>query len=286
MDTTPPNDLPNSRNIPLPVQREVRQRCGFGCVVCGLPLYEYEHMLGWAQVQRHVAKEITLLCDKHHREKTNGLLPIEAVQVANQDPLNLKSGTSKPYDLHYSGAECEAFIGGNYFQAQDQGYGTAVVPIGIDGVPLLAFVLADGHLLLNLNVFDKYNNLTMQILNNQLVYSTSPWDIQFVGRNLIIREADRQILVDIRFEVPNRIVINRGRFLLNGVELVVSPSYALIVNNRSLLFGNSAIGCHGGILIGSNFNGGAAVRLSDVPRYYCDGAAAIKWANERMKEYR
>jgi hypothetical protein len=58
-----------SRNIPFPIKRKIRQRCGFGCVICGLPLYEYEHLLGFAKVKRHVEKEITLLCDQHHREK-------------------------------------------------------------------------------------------------------------------------------------------------------------------------------------------------------------------------
>jgi hypothetical protein len=56
-------------------------------------------MLGWANVQRHVAAEITLLCDKHHREKTGGLLPLAAVQAADQDPHNLRSGMSAPYSL-------------------------------------------------------------------------------------------------------------------------------------------------------------------------------------------
>ena len=61
--------------IPSGIQREVRQRCGFGCVICGMPLYEYEHMKEWAIVREHVADDITLLCDQHHREKTSGLLP-------------------------------------------------------------------------------------------------------------------------------------------------------------------------------------------------------------------
>ena len=76
------DEKPSSRNIPLPIQRDVRRRCGFGCVLCGLPLYEYDHMLGWAQAQEHAANEITLLCDQHHREKTNGLLPSGAVRAA------------------------------------------------------------------------------------------------------------------------------------------------------------------------------------------------------------
>jgi hypothetical protein len=31
--------------IPLPVKRLVRQQCAFGCVLCGLPLYEYDHIV-------------------------------------------------------------------------------------------------------------------------------------------------------------------------------------------------------------------------------------------------
>jgi hypothetical protein len=177
MTDTPPVNSPNPRNIPLPIQREIRQRCGFGCVICGLPLYEYEHMLGWTNVQRHVANEITLLCDQHHREKTGGLLPIEAVTQANASPYNLREGTSKPYNLHYSGDECEAVIGSNRFTTQDQGYGTVMIPLLVDGTPLLAFILADGHLLLNLNLYDEYNRLVLRIRNNQLLYSVAPWDI-------------------------------------------------------------------------------------------------------------
>jgi trigger factor len=33
-----------SRAIPEPIMREVRRRCGFDCVLCGLSLYEYERM--------------------------------------------------------------------------------------------------------------------------------------------------------------------------------------------------------------------------------------------------
>src|SRR4030042_2333444 len=87
---------PSSRNIPLPIQREVRRRCGFGCVICGMPLYEFEHMLGWAKVPRPVTEEITLMCDQHHRERTAGLLPIEAVSEANANPYNLRGEYQNP----------------------------------------------------------------------------------------------------------------------------------------------------------------------------------------------
>lgn len=218
----------NSRNIPLPIQREVRQRCGFGCVLCGLPLYEYDHLLGWARVQKHVADDITLLCDQHHREKTSGLLSTETVMAANRNPYNSRVGVSKPYDLHYVGGECEIVIGGNSFTTKDGGYGTELIPVLIDNTPILMFALGDGHLLLNLNLYDEFNQLVIQIKNNQLYYNVSAWDIQLVGRNLIIREAERKILVDITFEVPNRVVINRSRFMMNGVEVLVRPDRVVI----------------------------------------------------------
>jgi hypothetical protein len=87
--------IPNkpSRNIPEPIKREVRQRCGFGCIICGFPLYEHDHMKEWALVQEHVAEDLTLLCDKHHKEVTNGFLPREKVIEANENPYNLKEGS-------------------------------------------------------------------------------------------------------------------------------------------------------------------------------------------------
>jgi hypothetical protein len=65
-----------------------------------------------------VAEEITLLCDMHHREKTNGLLPLDHVVAANREPFNLRRGVSKPYNLHYSGTGCETIIGSNRFILQ------------------------------------------------------------------------------------------------------------------------------------------------------------------------
>ena len=281
-------ERPTSRNIPWPIQREVRQRCGFGCVICGLPLYEYEHLEGWANVQRHVAAEITLLCDKHHREKTGGLLPIEDVIAADRDPHNKRAGVSAPYDLHYSGDECEIVIGSNRFTAQAGGdEGTLVIPIMIDGTVLVGAVLSDNHVLLNLLWFDEANLPILQIHANQLIHSVDPWDIQLVGRKLIVRAAHGKISLDIEFQVPNRIVIQRGRLLLNGVELVIRPEYALVTNNRMLLsestFGNMPIG----LAIGQQPPiRPIAMVMEHVPRYQLDSEEAKKWANEQMKERR
>ena len=79
--------------------------------ICGLPLYEYDHLVPWAEVRQHTAENIMLLCVQHHREKTSHLLPLATVTEANADPYNRRLGVSPPYDLYYSGDSCEANIG-------------------------------------------------------------------------------------------------------------------------------------------------------------------------------
>src|SRR5260221_9229391 len=103
--------LAAERDIPDPIKRIVRQRCGFGCVVCGRPIYEYHHMLGFATVQRHVAAELTLLCPDHHSDQRKGLLPDAKVEKADRDPYNGRKHKSNRYRLQYSGSGCEIIMG-------------------------------------------------------------------------------------------------------------------------------------------------------------------------------
>jgi trigger factor len=246
-----------------------------------MPLYEYEHMEEWAVVQRHVADEITLLCDHHHREKTNKLLPKAMVREANADPYNFRKNVKKPYTFHFSGKEAEIFIGGNRFTCEDHGYGTILVPISIDDVALVGFILTDGHLLLNLAVFDEFNALVLQIKNNQLFYANIPWDIQLVGTRLTIREAHRKVLLEIDFTPPNSISISRGRFLRNGVEVLVRPDGVLVTNNSILIRGCHAHNCGAGLMLGPHTNNMSGMfYLEQIPRYLGDRKAALNFEKE------
>jgi len=209
-------------------------------------------MLGWANVERHEAAEITLLCDQHHRERTNGLLPIEAVKQANTDPINFKTGLAKPYDLHFEGDECEVLIGSKRFTMQRIVDGILLIPVMIDGIPLIRFTLLDDHLLLSLQLCDGFNNVILQIDENELTYKIDTWDIQLVGRNLILREAERKILLDITFEVPNRILIDRGRLLCNVVCLEISPQEIYVASSGEHIYGNVSVNVQGGLIIGPN----------------------------------
>ena len=264
--------------------REVRQRCGFGCVICGLPLYEYDHITGWANTHEHDVRDIMLLCDRHHREKTNGLLPMEAVNAANENPRNLRAGLTEPYTLHYSGDRFKIDIGSNVFQGADQGGGTSVDILRIDGHPLIAVTLEDGHYLLDLNVYDNNNAPILQIEQNELVANARSWDIEFVGTQLIIREGPGKILFDISFLPPSEIQMNRGRLLYNDVELLITPGFLLVLNNRLLLQRNTARGSYyAGIVLGEDPDRTpASFRFNGIRREGWNRQEAISWAYENV----
>lgn len=256
--------------IPPHIKREVRQRCGFGCVVCGLPLYEYEHMEEWAIVKRHVADEITLLCDRHHREKTAKLLPKEDVRKYNQNPINLQNEKSEKYNFHFSGNNAEVWVGSNSFVCENLADGSQLNAIVVDGFPLVQMKVQDKHLLLNLTFFDEDEKIAAQIIENELVYSTSPWDIELVGTTLTIREGLGKILLNIEFLPPNKIKINSGRLLRNGIELLIKPTKALITNNQITIDRNRSINCYSGLILGRSQPSKAYTgffKLTNIPRY-------------------
>jgi hypothetical protein len=285
------NEVPTSRNIPLPIKRAIRQRCGFGCVICGLPLYEYEHMLGWANVHRHVAEEITLLCDQHHSEKTKGLLPIETMTRANANPFNLREGVSSPYNLHYSGngiffaiSTC-TFGNTDIYQDDEGNIFSRCIAIAIDSVPILEYVKFNNELFLNLRLFDEFNECVLLIVENQLWYKTDTWDIEFVGRNLVIREKQRKILIDMIFNPPDSIAIIKGRILLNGVEVLIKPD-GLYINGNKPNLSNALIMSDICLALGvrpSN-QGGAGFRLRGISRYSKDTKATQKVREEILAD--
>ena len=99
-------------DIPAEIIRKVRQRCGFGCIFCGCPIYEIHHIIDWADtkshdLEKHLSKGWTAWVavpynpDGHYVTavaiKTSIEKGIKVKYVAADDPLN---GFGKLYPLN------------------------------------------------------------------------------------------------------------------------------------------------------------------------------------------
>jgi trigger factor len=267
--------------------REVRQRCGFGCIICGCPIYEYDHILGWANVKRHKVDEITLLCDSHHRAKTAGFLPNDLVIEANRTPYNLRQGLTTPYGLYYYGEEFRIDLGSVLIGGDQRGHPKVCEAIRIDDQPLFWITNEDNHLLLSLRIHDSQGRLVLEISDNELVLNTNSWDIEVVGTRITIREAARNVLFDIRFRPPGTVIVSRGRFLYNGVEFLVTPKWCAILNIAYFLMNVRLLNYYADIVIGDSPNSPPTLlRFVNVPRKGWDRAAAIRIIRESVAQAR
>ena len=273
--------------IPPEMKREIRQRCGFGCVICGMPLYEYEHMVEWAEVQRHIAEEITLLCRQHHGEKTNRLLPKEVVAAANQNPYNKQTGISKQYLLHYSGQTVRLRVADSYFEYSGLPEGAFFAPLVIDGLPLVGFRVEQGELLLHFIAFNEFNKPIIQIVDNELIYDTAQWDIEWVAQTLTIREGRGRILIELVFSPPSEIAVRKGRLLRNGIELLVGRNFLFNTNNSNFFGAISTVNCLVGFAIGDPTpNVGAGIVMSGISRYNFDRREARQFLRRCLNQRR
>jgi trigger factor len=267
------------------MKRSVRQRCGFGCILCGKPLYQYDHILGWANVKRHREEEILLLCAEHHDEKTKGLLLEADVREANENPFNLRSDVTVPYTLRFTGNDYRFDIGTIIFSGSLDTNGPFVQPIRIDGTPVLSVRLEDSHYLLTLYIADESGRIVMMIRENELVLSSWVWDVEFVARRIIIREGMGKVLVDIEFNLPEGFRIRRGRLLWNGIGLLVTEHWAAVLNNSALLADISIVGCAAGLVLGADRERiGAAFRMPGIRRRGWDRTEAIRWVKNTASE--
>ncbi|WP_158288213.1 HNH endonuclease signature motif containing protein [Streptomyces sp. ICBB 8177] len=203
------------------MQREVRQRCGFGCVFCGKPFYDYDHIEEWSEVKEHEVDNLTLLCPEHHREKTNRLRSKEQVRIANANPFNRRNPSSSPYLLAYDGSSCTVSVGSNKFV---QSIGPAYKePLALNGEPLVKIRTEEGHLLLSAKLSDSSGSTILSIEENVLTYDTELWDVTFVANTLVVREGRRKVTAKIVFEPPSAITIERGYFSHEGLLVQVTP---------------------------------------------------------------
>lgn len=266
--------------IPEAVLRQVRQRCGFGCVLCGCPLYHYDHIVDWSLSEEHDPNNITLLCAGHHDEKTRGLLSRDIVVEANKSPTNVKRGVSSPYGLHLRGLECHTILGSNRFSSNRTGM-TSIVRI--DELDVISFSIAEsGHVDLNVELFGGNGKLLLKVVENEMQYSTGQWDVEFVGRRqggggtLTLRHAPGDISLRLSFRDvgPLNIKIDSARLFFAGVDVIIIPRLCWVSNR--VIAGEIVHNCDAGLVIGSNPSC-AAFGIPNVKRY-------IPLSNEQRQE--
>lgn len=258
--------------IPLPMKRRIRQRCFFGCVMCGAPIFDYEHMTGFTQTG-HDESDITLLCPEHHREKTSGRLHADIVRQADRAPFNSGKLLSSGHELYFSGDDFDLDLG-NLNVHWDHGLKNGVA-VSVDGAPFIGVSFVNGLTLFSLDLRDRDNRTLVKVTKGVLRYCPSNWDIIFEGTLLSIRTGHGSVVFEMKLCPPNCIKIIRADMWLNGVNLGIGKSTelgGLDIRNISFSMSNFRIEGAGVALELGDFQsprlGQTMFRAVEIPRFY------------------
>ena len=97
-----------------------------------------------------------------------------------------------------------------------------VVVLSVQSERIIWLNFQQENLLLNLSLYDQKGKQIVRIRDNELVYSTDPWDITFVGNTVRIQAQARDTLLSLKFD-PNADVIsfNEAKLRFAGYEVLI-----------------------------------------------------------------
>ncbi len=200
------------------VRRAVRQRCGFGCVVCGNAFIEYDHFEPeFAEATTHDPEHIVLLCLLHHgmKTKSSAWLSDELIRRAAATPKATSDGFST-------------------FEVPQTSVHPTIVLGELTCIEVGSLIEVDGESILSIEdpeapgapyrvsarLSDASGTEILEIERNEVKASSLSWDVRLEGARLRIWEASRRVALHLRFE-PNKIVVERLDMEFRGLRIQI-----------------------------------------------------------------
>lgn len=215
-----------SRNIPESVKHAVRQRCGFGCIICGNSIVEYEHVdPEFAQAKRHDPDGITLLCPMCHARVTRKFLSKATVRVAMGNPRCKQQG--------FSFGELDPANVRPYIVFAGLTIINCPIPVQVRGLPLFQIESPEesgGPYRLSASFFDTVGMPSLLIRRNEWYAFSDAWDIEVSGGRIVIRSSPRNISLGISFVPFGGIFIEKVDMYVAGYRFLGNKETLSVIN--------------------------------------------------------
>lgn len=201
-----------NRNIPYDVKRKIRQNCGFGCVICGLNIYEYEHIdPPFSEAKEHNPEKIALLCPQCHSKVTRGFMSKDSVKKALLRPICKERGFSNEFfDFGYNHPEI-VFSGVTLKNC--------IIPVQVKGASLIEIKSPEqksSPFLLSANFYNSRGEENLVIEDNEWKVAQWNWDVESTGGAIIIKDRPKHTALRIKANPPTGITIEKIDMYLKG----------------------------------------------------------------------
>ncbi|MFZ7090819.1 HNH endonuclease [Primorskyibacter sp. 2E233] len=182
----------SNRNIPQPIQRQVRQNCGFGCVFCGDMIVQYEHIVPFSEVKAHEVANLVLLCASHHQEVTAGRISKGQVKSAQITPFCKRGRNHPSYRFILKHSHQIRFGDNSCVVTENDRYPLSIVELGENC--WFGVAMAEGLPVFSGTFPNKLGAPALVLRENVLeILDTNIWDATLKGPNLKISMGPRKI---------------------------------------------------------------------------------------------
>lgn len=89
------------------------------------------------------------------------------------------------------------------------------------------------------------------IVENELIFKLDFWDIEFVGRRFTIRQQERNLTLDMRFNMPSEIIFDRAVFCNKGNKLAISDG-RITTRTGGAIYDSVSVNSRYGLVYNSN----------------------------------
>lgn len=232
------------RSIPADVKREVRKRCGFGCIVCGCGLIQYEHVdPEFHEAKIHDPESIVTLCPTCHASVTSKFWSKERVKRHALEPACLKEGFLKHVFDFYTDNHPAVQFGGALLK-------NCPVPIEVFGTPLIEIKppeVKGGPFLLSGTFCDRAGSPTLKIVDNEWIAFSDSWDVEVSAGGIVVRNGPRDVVLKLSVLPPHTLVVERLKMTYGFIDIDVTGDELVI--NTSTFTGCVMDNCRVGISV-------------------------------------
>lgn len=213
--------------VPGPIQKQLRKEVYNGCAICGCPVLEYIHIINHTEVDTFLPENMIAVCPTHHMTRDNKDLSEASLRNAKNSPYN-KTHEDESFVL--KSQEMTVNIGRRKF------INTSRILV-VDDFDIISVKREDDkYVLLDINFFDKLNNLIAIVSENcWTAEKSNDWTINYKPKHLQIQNKSKSISFEVKIENNNNNVVT---LLAEGMYY---NGYTLKITENEIFLGDEEI---------------------------------------------
>lgn len=253
------------RTISSEVRLKIRQKCGFGCILCGNVIIQYHHFNPpYSEAKEHTVEGITLLCGICHQMAHNGIYSSEFIPLADVNPFCGNRGHAK-IKIFRGNTLVPVKIGTSLIHAESI--------LMYDDKLVFGFLppeVNNGPIRLNANFTDSNGQEILKIIDNEWLIGHDCYDVQTTKSRMRIRDKLGKTSLEITLSADKTIEVTKIDMYYKGFKIFANKEYFSLkvpqgatLKHKGSSYADIGIWMKsdGHALIAANKNGGAAIGM-------------------------